>query len=582
MLKYFTIIFFLIQANAYIYTLNNLEYNSYKYFQSYCLNECITGNNFNDSIPVISTNQTYNFNDYQIVKLKLVNCDAINIDTNHYTSFSYSYDQDKWSEVNGFVKICPKIGDLYLNITGKFTIYQLSNKTDVYHYRTLIPGNSINLTYAGYGNSSFYMLSECDLNINIFLINSFDGISLSFPVDRYFGFYDSMNIYINYTVTINNPTSKECPFHMYWPIETKMYISNYTANVLFYNGINIANSKYLITNNDSVILDGYMSTIPRYVTLNQSESNISDIYSQIFNYLKDGEYLRLNDFQVEDNSNIVQSNNLSVSEINNLVQDKLRYFDDFVRNSQGVLWLNESINNFTIGNITIYSDGKYSILNKYPYNPDTIIVNSTNYVIIDQYNNEFYYVEPIPIYLDNYNNPDILVVQGTTFKLTDSNQSIIITNSSLLLDKEVTVKSLENQGTLNMFLYNNSKVIVTGCINISGDLNITLDESNNQTKIEVFEYECRNGTFENVNMYKDNQPIDNCPEYENNQLVIIIGSCDMKLSKELTIIFISVAIFVLIAVAVVIFIIFRVKSVRKNVFPYRDRKHWRPQQDTPQ
>lgn len=236
---------------------------------------------------------------------------------------------------------------------------------------------------------------------------------------------------------------------------------------------------------------------------------------------------------------------------------------------------------------TINLDGGTSI-NGFSFNI-TNLNNSQVYSIFKEFNllDDVVYFQPLLIsegeYLDtdlsitsSFNFTKDLMIINSTVNINTSSipVNIILDNSFVIITQNVTIRSAEFQG--NNTLNSNSTLNIQDHVILNGIL--TLDSTNYSGTHVVMTYNSSNGTFSKIGT-KDPCVTSN-PKYGETQLSVVFKikeECRGTSEEDDGILYyVVIPIIVILVVLSIIaaILILKVPSIRKRVFPHRDRVHY--------
>ena len=572
-------------SSGYVYNIEELSYRSYKHRFRYCscnnVNNTVN-NTSQDNITTLSPNLEYSFENLTLVKFNVTNCTSLNFDTNYDNVYRYSFDMSNWTDVRGYNTFCPKLGYIYFSISGKFTLYTSDPIVQSVISYILAPLDLFEYNYTGYSNLGLYLTSNCTLSVTVDVSIIYNNIT--YDNLNYFGFNrndTSSNLYYK---TKNNDNVTFCYSELKFGTGVESYISNYTSPFYFYNNMLIHSYTHIISNQSNIILDGYDSTVPSTLSINEVNSTEEYlVYLKIVDYLYIEDYSKLDLYYVE----IINGNQ-------NELEKYLYPFDEMLFVGQRDKVVNITSDMFLLKNLIISStDGTKLILwSQYPYD-DIYFINSTSFSIKNDFFTKYYY-SPQLLNITDYNlNSNLTVVNiiNSTIIINGIHlKSFYIKDSSVVINENISILELITEDNLLLIIpnissdLNGSLITVSGCVNLSGNLTIDYQDTINQGSIlELFQYSCINNKFNNIIIKHNDSEIDHCEIYSQNQLQILFGECQ-ALNEEKgptdgvnykLILMVIIPIVVVVILVVIVTILFKVPQLRKKLFPHEARITWK-------
>ena len=550
-----------------VYNITNVYDNiqSYKHYFKNCTCNFNQSTSPGDNATELYYNVPYYYNDYTLIKVNVITCSSLNIDTNYDNEYSYSFDLINWIYTKGFTFICSQSGNVYFNISKGFKIYRFDTTMQTSISKYMIPNETFIYNYSITSSLGLYFKHNCSSNMKIEIRYKMDDLELDYIIYNHFSFNHSIYNQSDLIMKIFNNNNVTCYMSIYFSFTNDLYISNYSSNALFYNNKSIDGYDFIISENDETLpdngiirLNGYYSLIPSYINLYKiNEESEYYIYNQILTIIYNSEYDDLNKFIFE---NITGS-----------IMDILTPFTPLLINRNESLLINITTGYHIINDTIIYSELPYYIFNIYPYE-NIYLINSTDFYIVLN-NITYYYNEPKIINITSQVN--FITIENSEIKLNNSNQSIIISNSSIILDENVSIGELLIDKNLIIFIKNDISINVNGCVNFSGNLTINYEiDTNINDKISPFKYNCYYNKFDNIIIRNNNSVIKHCDKYLQSNLQILFEECENEDVKNSNWIIIATVIPIAIVTVIIVIVLLSVKYFREKIFPHSKRTNF--------
>lgn len=562
------------------------------------------GQNIDISIMSYNTNYNYTLNSITF-KIIVTDCTTISIDTKFTTSIYISYSHIPTSSnysmfSRGGIFLYTMIGEIYITLIDNideyinFTIYNATSYPKVNfttvnysHYNLYIENQSSVITYY-----VEWMEDSCDIINIVNIFDRFPSVNISYDLNAYFT-YTSASYDINITIISN------CSYNLVLlATGNNNYLSPYDGKSFFFNSNLQDTSKYIamdlnynITETSMLTIHGYHAAFPingNYPPLTLQES--IDIYSQLINLTKKL-YTGCCTQDVDDlilyadytpASYDLTSTKSTVNTINNLINTKVRYFDPLIPLMPSeYYWVSDTMT-YSIKDSTFSSSDILSINLNSISSPSILYIESYTIPgnVTVEYPNGTVITYSTPVYVNlpgNYidistlNASQGLIVDSVVY-ITSSNYNfsgiLQLSSSTLALsDSVLGVGGLVLGYNSDINISGNSRLDVTSCVNLTGNLNINVNTNSSKTLVT---YPCHTGTFSNVNINNNHTSCYNYDmAYSESSVVLNINPCESTPSINLYYLIIPGILIPLIVVVLIISL--KVKRIRKIIFPYKDR-----------
>lgn len=482
-----------------------------------CPNTCLTNNNTNPNYITQDLSRQYVYTSGNAsFKLVLTSCDPVIINTDHYNRIYYSFDTITWESSKGLVSICPMIGELYVRIE-----YELPTRPARLRFKPE--------QYLGCNNS--VVTTDNLLTVKQYVFN-LNQTSFGLMVN-------STCEVINYVGYYNNNTTVEFTIESHFAVHHDFQQSF------------------------TVILTVEKKTQPCIATVYTTSQVLLDTYTNRVNFM--------------DNTNlpdlvVPNTNSYNISYKGNITVNGY-YFTSpstFVVPNMD----NKDVYNTLKQNTLQYSAGYYTLYRYYEgiVNEDTVI------------NSSFVLPESGNLFLNS-----IIV----TLEIMDLPVNLTVNHATLVIPQpKLVVNSINMTGTNTLVMNSSSIITVKGCSNFAGNLNLNVVGYNTSVGNEyvVMEYQNYTGSFDNITTKTTDECTSVTSTYTQSQLIIAFSlntKCDTDTNNGNVIsgdednsiliyyIIIPIVGIVIIFSIVLIIVVLKVKCIRKKLFPYRDRKHFK-------